>query len=151
MADDMVVTSAAGVAFEDGDSRGRILVSSRSTGGAYSVMEWVVAASGAAETLDDLGAHQHGGIEEVFLVQSGELEFLLGDTITTIGRGDLVRVPPGVRHGYRNMTDAEVELIVTFIPGGFEELLVRYRTDQESSDGPGFVADATQDFETTFE
>jgi hypothetical protein len=64
MADDMVVTSAAGVAFEDGDGRGRILVSSRSTGGAYSVMDWVVAASGAVETLDPLGAHQHGGIDE---------------------------------------------------------------------------------------
>ncbi len=147
----MMVNRAAGVAFEDGDDRGRILVSSQSTGGAYSVMEWVVAASSAADPLDGLGAHQHGAIEEVFLVQSGELEFLLGDTITTIGPGDLVRVPPGVRHGYRNMTNAEVELIVTFVPGGFEDLFVRYRTDQESSDGPGFVADATRDFATTFE
>ena len=41
---ELVVSSGDGLAFEDGGDRGRILVSSESTGGAYSVMEWTVAA-----------------------------------------------------------------------------------------------------------
>ena len=151
MSDDVLVTSPAGVAFKDGDDRGRILVSSRATDGAYSIMEWVVAAAPDEVPATGFGPHQHGALEEVFLVRAGELEFLLGDTVTTIGPGDLVRVPAGVRHGYRNNTESEVELIVTFVPGGFEELFVRYRTDQESSEGPGFMADATRDFDTSFE
>lgn len=151
MTDDMVVKNTGGVAFEDGDDRGRIVVSSESTNGAYSVMDWVVAPSTGDPSSAGYGIHRHGALEEVFHVRSGELEFLVGDTITTIGPGDLVRVPAGVRHGYRNLTDAEVELTVTFVPGGFEELFVRYRTDQPSVDGRGFMADATRDFDTSFE
>ena len=37
------------------------------------------------------------------------------------------------------------------VPGGFEELFVKYRTDAPHADGPGFVADATVLFDSTFE
>lgn len=152
MDEELLVKATAGRPFEDGDDRGRILVSSRSTQGAYSVMEWVVA-PGNHDQADscDFGVHQHGSIEETFLVRSGELEFLLGDTVTTVGAGDFVRVPPGVRHGYRNATGAQVDLVVTFVPGGFEELFVKYRTDRGPAEGPGFLAEATERFDSTFE
>jgi len=149
---DIVMTTTSGLAFEDGDDRGRIVVSSRATNGAYSVMEWVVAPRSTEEAAPSgFGPHRHNTIEETFLVRSGELEFLVGDEVTVVGPGDFVRVPPGVRHGYRNRTDAEVDLIVTFVPGGFEELFVRYRSDQATNGGPGFVADATKDFDSSFE
>ncbi len=153
MTDGIVVKVEDGLAFEDGDDRGRIVVSSGSTNGAYSVMEWVVAPGPGPESAPGgFGPHRHGSLEETFLVRYGELEFLVGESVTLLSAGDFVPVPPGVRHGYRNRTDSPVDLIATLVPGGFEELFVRYRTDQERpSGGSGFVADATRDFDSSFE
>lgn len=145
-----IVSTGGGVPFEDGPDRGRILVSGAETGGRYSLMEYHVAAStGPAE---NYGAHRHGEIEETFLVRSGSLEFLLGDTVTTLNAGDFVRVPPGTRHGYANISGEPVELLVSFHPGGFEQLFLKYRTDRDRPpEGEGFVIDAARDFASEFE
>lgn len=146
-----IVDTRGGVPFEDGADRGRILVSGRDTGGRYSLMEWIVAAGDGAPA-QSYGAHRHGAIEETFYVRRGTLEFLLEDRVTTLRAGDFVRVPPGVRHGYANTSGEEVELLVSFHPGGFEELFLKYRTDREGpADGEGFIADATRDFASDFE
>jgi len=147
----MKVTSAEGIRFEDGPDRGRIIVSGRDTAGAYSLMEYVIAARLADEPVR-YGAHKHGAIEETFLLQQGSLEFLLGDQVTVLNAGDFVRVPAGTRHGYANTSGADVHLLVSFIPGGFEDLFVRYRTDAGYvADGDGFTADATRIFGSVFE
>ena len=146
-----IVTAQAGVPFEDGADRGRILVSGADTGGRYALMEYVVAA-GDGQPARSYGAHRHGGIDETFLVRSGSLEFLLGETVTTLKAGDFVRVPPGTRHGYANVSGEPVELLVSFHPGGFEQLFLKYRTDREGPpEGDGFVAEATRDFASEFE
>ena len=146
----LVVASGRGLTFEDGDDRGSIIVSSEATGGAYSVMEWTV-----APTVDDqagFAPHTHGALEETFLIRSGELEFLVGEDVTTVRPGDFIRVPAGVRHGYRNVANEPVDLLVTFVPGGFEELFVRYRTDQKPQiDSRSCVDDAIRDFDSAFE
>lgn len=139
-----------GVSFEDGPDRGRILVSGRETGGAWSLMAYVVAPGG--DEAAGYGAHRHLGIEETFYVQAGSLRFLLGEEVVALGPGDVVRVPPGVRHGYVNVSGAPVELLVSFHPGGFEELFVRHRSDQHPPPRPGgFVEDATAVFGSEFE
>jgi mannose-6-phosphate isomerase-like protein (cupin superfamily) len=138
-------------AFEDGPDRGRILVFGRDTGGAYGLMEWTVAPS-QADGPPAYGAHLHNGCDETFLVRSGRLEFLLGDQVVTLGPGDFVRAPPGVRHGYANLSGAPVELLVSFHPGGLEELFLKHRTDgagPPASDG--FTADAERLFGSRFD
>jgi mannose-6-phosphate isomerase-like protein (cupin superfamily) len=111
--------------FEDGPDRGRVLVCGSDTGGAYGLMELTVAAAAA----EGYGAHLHHGCEETFLVRSGRLDFLLGDEIVSLGPGDFVRAPPGVRHGYANRSGEPVELLVSFHPGGLEQLFLNHRTD----------------------
>ena len=149
MPSDLTIRAEGGVAFEDGPDRGRILVFGRQTGGRYGLMEWTVAA--AEGPVLGYGAHLHRDMEETFFVRRGELRFLLGDEVTTLGAGDFVRVPPGVRHGYANLSGAPVELLVSFHPGGFEELFLKYRTDQPTPLGDGFVADATRLHASEFE
>jgi len=154
MQDKWTVSAADGVAFEDGADRGRILVFGRDTGGRYSLLEWTVAAAlpGAADAPRSYGPHRHREIEETFYVRSGALEFLLGDQVTTLNAGDFVRVPPGVRHGFANVSGVEVELLVSFHPGGFEELFLKYRTDQNPAPAEdGFIADATRLYASEFE
>ena len=41
--------------------------------------------------------------------------------------------------------------LLMFSPGGFEELFVKYRTDNGPAPGDGFVADALRLFATVFE
>jgi len=112
-------------------------------------MEWTVAAGGEAGRY---GVHRHGDFEETFFVRSGELKFPLGQELTTLRAGDFVRVPPGTRHGYANVSGAAVELLVSFVPGGFEALFLKYRTDRDdAARGEGFIADAVRDWASTFE
>ena len=150
MSADFAIRADQGLTFEDGPDRGRVLVFGHQTGGRYSLMEWTVA-SGAVPLLG-YGAHSHGEIEETFLVRSGSLEFLLGEKITTLNTGDFVRVPAGARHGYANTSGAPVELLVSFYPGGFEELFVKYRTDGgDPAGGEGFIAEASRLHASKFE
>ncbi len=147
---DPIVTAQDGVAFEDGPDRALILAFGRDTGGRYSLMEWSVAPGPVPA--QGYGPHLHREIEETFLIRSGRLDFLLGDTITTLGPGDFVRVPPGTRHGYANVSGAPVEMLVSFHPGGIEELFVKYRTDGPGPEpGDGFVAEATRLHASEFE
>jgi mannose-6-phosphate isomerase-like protein (cupin superfamily) len=144
----MIVTKDGGLSFEDGPDRARIIVSGEDTGGRYSLMEWTVAATD--ET--GFGPHRRGACEETFLIRSGHLEFLIVEDVTTLGPGDFVRAPPGVRHGYRNASGRPVEMLVGFVPAGMEMLFVKYRTDGDGpAKGEGFVADATRLFASEFE
>lgn len=149
-----IVKTSDGIAFEDGCDTARILVSGSETGGAYSLMTWRVA-PGQGRNKDgsqNYGPHIHRECEETFLVQNGTLEFLLGETIYTLIAGDFVRVPAGMRHGYANISDAPVDILVSFLPAGLEELFLKYRTDGPAPlTGPGFVADATALFASEFE
>jgi mannose-6-phosphate isomerase-like protein (cupin superfamily) len=154
MRPDRHVPLDGGTVFEDGDDRGRVLVSGRDTGGRYSLMEYVAAAQAlpAPGETPRFGPHRHYEIEETFLVRSGRLKFLLDEEVIELGPGDFVRVLPGVRHGYANLSGEPVELLVSFHPGGFEELFVRHRSDQDPPPRAlGFVEDAVRHFNSEFE
>ena len=145
MTSPLIVTPREGLRFEDGPDRARIIVSGEDTAGRYSLMEWVVAAAPALSGPADYGAHRHRECEETFLIRRGRLEFLIGDDVRTLGPGDFVRAPPGVRHGYRNVSGEAVEMLVSFHPAGLETLFVKYRTDGPGpAEGEGFIADATR-------
>ena len=149
----MITTTAQGLAFEDGPDRGRIIVAGTDTEGRYSLMEWTVAASAPGDpTAISYGPHRHGACEETFLIRSGRLDFLLGDTVTTLNPGDFVRVPANTRHGYANTSGQPVEMLVGFHPAGMEQLFVKYRTDQSPAPDPqGFITEAERLFGSTFE
>ena len=150
----LTVRVGEGVPFEDGPDHGRVLVFGHQTGGLYSLMEFVVAARPPADPglATDFGPHRHHQIEETFLVRSGRLRFLLGQAVFDLGPGDFVRAPPGVRHGYANLSGEAVELLVSFHPGGFEELFISHRSDQDPAPPPtGFMDDAVRLFASEFE
>jgi mannose-6-phosphate isomerase-like protein (cupin superfamily) len=110
----LIIHSNGGTSFEDGPDRGRVLIAGESTDNAYSLMELTVA---PREPDVGFGPHLHLDINEVFVVRKGTLEFLLGSDVTSLIAGDVVRLPPGVRHGYRNASGEPVELLVWFTPG----------------------------------
>jgi len=60
--------------------------------------------------------HRHLMHDETFLVTSGTLQFILGDTHRDARVGDYVVVPVGVPHTFANVSDAPVEFLSTFAP-----------------------------------
>jgi len=141
-----VVPLSGGERFRADKDEARIIVSGDETDGRYSLLEWTVAADKKYTATDkrDYGPHLHRRCEETFLIQEGSLEFLIADDVVTLNQGDFVRVPPGVKHGYMNVSGSQVKMLVTFTPGGLEELFLKYRSDQIETKGAGFVSDATR-------
>ncbi|HZG57442.1 cupin domain-containing protein [Paenibacillus sp.] len=56
--------------------------------------------------------HIHRSCEELFYILEGYIEFIVEGAPTTAGPGDLVTVPVGVAHTYRNATDRASRMLI---------------------------------------
>ena len=61
--------------------------------------------------------HVHADDDEFFYLLEGRLTLLGPDGETQAGPGDLVTLPRGSRHGFRNDTDSVVRFLVICRPG----------------------------------
>jgi quercetin dioxygenase-like cupin family protein len=94
------------------------LVDSRKVGGSFGMME-SVASPGAATPL-----HTH--LEtEIFYVLSGKMTFQVGEHIFEAKAGEVAVVRAGEAHSWRNRSDSDVRTIVTFVPGGIDQIFTR--------------------------
>jgi quercetin dioxygenase-like cupin family protein len=68
---------------------------------------------------DGADLHVHLAHSDMFYVLEGELTVRLGaqDRLVTVPAGSLARVPPGVVHGFRNASDADVRYLNFHAPG----------------------------------
>ena len=85
------------------------------TGAAYSVSEWILHPGQTG-----VGAHMHEANDEIFVVLEGSPEILIGQTWKSYETGAFLRIPSGVLHDFRNLSDRPARLLNVFIPGGFE-------------------------------
>ena len=58
--------------------------------------------------------HLHDNAEEVLYLIEGALEHRVGDEWFTMGPGDVVRVPMGVKHQGRNVGDTAARMVVAY-------------------------------------
>ena len=109
---------------------------------------------------DGADLHVHHRHTDLFYVLAGELTMRLGPEgeEARVPAGRLVRVPPGVVHGFRNASDADVRYLNLHTPGtGFADYMrglrdgVKVPFDQEPppADGTRPASDVT--FEQTTE
>jgi mannose-6-phosphate isomerase-like protein (cupin superfamily) len=69
---------------------------------------------------DGPGLHVHEDEDDAFYVLEGELTFTVGGEEVPAGPGTFVLVPPGLRHGFANRTDAPVRFLNLHAPAGFD-------------------------------
>lgn len=91
-------------------------VQSTEVGGRYAVAETITSAGSAGSV------HCHAE-DELCHVLSGTMIFMVGGEIASAPAGTTVVIPAGTPHALRNRSDAPVHMLVTFTPGGMDELV----------------------------
>jgi mannose-6-phosphate isomerase-like protein (cupin superfamily) len=90
------------------------------------------------EGVDGAKPHLHTRSTEFFYVLDGELEVMLGEEMTTAGRGDLIVVPPGLPHAFGAGRRTVADLIAVITPGverfGYFRHLQRIALGQDTWD-----------------
>jgi mannose-6-phosphate isomerase-like protein (cupin superfamily) len=110
------------------------------TDGAFELLADGGAVSASRLTLatgaDGAPPHHHKLSHEVFYVLDGTMVFRLGDTLTSVGKGGLVIIPPDLTHAF-GAADGEVaDVFVVLSPGierfgYFEQLAAISRGERE--------------------
>jgi mannose-6-phosphate isomerase-like protein (cupin superfamily) len=96
--------------------RQAIRVDSRTTGGAYAVIESVSEPGCAVPT------HLHRNEEEHFLIISGRYRIAVDDKIFEANPGARITVPRNSPHSWRNIAAVQSRLLAILTPGGFEQI-----------------------------
>lgn len=72
-----------------------------------------------------VGRHRHADETEIVTVLGGAIELQVGtEAPRTLGAGETATLPRGVPHAYV-AADGGADLLVVFVPGGFERTLLR--------------------------
>jgi len=66
--------------------------------------------------ISDSRKHFHAETTEYYFVVRGRGEMELGDETVAIEAGDMITVPPGVRHTSRPTTDDDLEILIIVRP-----------------------------------
>ncbi|MFG2949276.1 cupin domain-containing protein [Streptomyces adustus] len=85
---------------------------------------------------DGAPPHHHALSHETFYVLDGTMVFRLGDTLTTVERGGLVIIPPGLPHAFGAAQGEKADVLVVLSPGierfaYFEQLAAISRGEAE--------------------
>jgi mannose-6-phosphate isomerase-like protein (cupin superfamily) len=67
--------------------------------------------------------HIHTDADEWLYIIEGTLDVVCDGERNTLKNGDMVAIPRGVRHTFRNFSDSPVRILGILSPAGFEELL----------------------------
>ena len=94
---------------------------------------------GVVDPGEEVKPHLHRAQSDSFYVLEGELEFLVGDRVVAASAGSYVLSPPGVVHGFRNVSGKPARILNIHAPGGF----VEYRRELEALRAQGVQPDET--------
>jgi quercetin dioxygenase-like cupin family protein len=92
-----------------------VKASGEQTGSAYALFDAVVPPGGGPPP------HLHHREDEAFYVLEGELEFHTAEGSFPAGPGELVHLPKGRKHGFRNAGAAPARTLIWVVPAGLEE------------------------------
>jgi quercetin dioxygenase-like cupin family protein len=124
------VRASEGITRWDAGNEYTIKITAAQTAGALGFVVGLVPPGGGP------AAHAHSNEDETFYLVSGELEFLNGNQIFTAGPGDLVFIPRGTRHRFKNNSPDPAQLIFMFTPGGQEGFFVEAGDEAHPGEQP---------------
>ena len=94
----------------------RILISGEQTSGNYAVIDMLIPPGGGP------GPHAHKGIQEMFYVVEGEIDFKMEGGSYKAKKDSFVNIPlGGTIHCFKNTTNNVVHLLCTVVPAGLDD------------------------------
>jgi mannose-6-phosphate isomerase-like protein (cupin superfamily) len=94
-----------------------IRVRSKDVGGAYTIIEAIF----PPNVGPPLHIHEHE--DEIFQITGGRLHFICNGEEFDAGAGDIVVVPKGSPHTWRNTSDESAHVLGLLTPGGADEMI----------------------------
>ncbi|MDN5217490.1 cupin domain-containing protein [Fulvivirgaceae bacterium BMA12] len=74
-------------------------------------------------------AHAHSKEDESFFLTSGKLKFVVNGEDIELKPGEFLNIEKGEKHTWKNDSNEEAELIITFAPAGIENMFVELDRD----------------------
>jgi mannose-6-phosphate isomerase-like protein (cupin superfamily) len=93
---------------------GHVLVSSKETGDAFCILRIIASPTSITPP------HLHRETDEIFVIESGEMEMNRGGELIRGQRGDVIYLPRGVPHAPRALGTEDLTVLVVCVPGGFD-------------------------------
>jgi len=116
-----VVPPKAGKSYNWGSDHIFVKVTSRESGGAYTLIEDNINASFS------LGLHVHRKHAETFYILEGSIDFFVDGKWITLTEGATLHIPPGIPHAAVTTPGIKsARMIMIFQPGGFDVYLAEF-------------------------
>ena len=93
------------------------LATGNETDGKYFLSETIIPSGDSGPPL-----HTHSNEDEGFYLKSGALTFSVDGETIKLRAGDYLNIEKGEEHTWKNESDSEAELLVTFVPAGIENM-----------------------------
>lgn len=93
------------------------LATGKETDGKYFLSETTVPSGDPGPPI-----HTHSKEDEGFYLRSGTLLFLIDGEEIKLNEGEYLNIEKGEKHTWRNESNLDAELIVTFVPAGIEDM-----------------------------
>lgn len=102
------------------------LATGEETDGKYFLSQTIV-------PLGDLGPplHSHANEDEGFYLEKGELLFTIEGKEILLKEGEFLNIEKGKKHTWKNDSQSDAKLIVTFVPAGIEKMFIEIDQDFE--------------------
>ena len=68
--------------------------------------------------------HTHSHEDESFYLRKGKLIFTIEGEEIELNEGEFLNIEKGEKHTWKNLSDIDAELIVTFSPAGIEKMFI---------------------------
>ena len=103
------------------------IATTEQTNGKYFISETIIPAGDTGPPV-----HYHSNEDEGFYLKSGTLIFVVENEEIILNQGEFLNIEKGETHTWRNESNMDAELIVTFAPAGIERMFVELDNDMSN-------------------
>ena len=94
------------------------------TNGMYFLSETTIPAGDSGPPV-----HTHSREDESFYLKKGQLIFTINGKDIELNEGEFLNIERGEKHTWRNVSNIDAALIVTFAPAGIEKMFIELDND----------------------
>lgn len=102
----------------------RFIATGEETNGKYFLSEANIPAGDSGPPI-----HTHSNEDESFFLKSGELKFNVDGIEIELNQGEFLNIEKGEKHTWKNDSDEDAELLITFTPAGIENMFMELDND----------------------